>query len=35
MLFEEYPDGMYFDEFMQLSKEVTCELFFCIYDCFY
>ena len=32
-IFSEHPDGMYFDEFITLAKEVTSELYMCIYDC--
>lgn len=34
VLFKRYPEGnMYFDEFVALTKEVTSELFFGIFDC--
>ena len=36
VLFKEYgDDGMYFDEFQKLAKEVTSELFLCVYNCIY
>jgi len=35
VLFAEHTDGMYFDEFIRLAREVTSELFLCIYDCIY
>ena len=28
-------DDLYFDEFISLATNVTGELFYCIYDCFY
>ena len=34
-LFSEHHEGMYFDEFVNLAKEVTSELFLGIYDCVY
>ena len=35
-LFEDFDEGeIYFDEFMKLSRNITSELFFCIYDCIY
>ena len=34
VLFKRYPEGnMYFDEFVSLTKEVTSELFFGVFDC--
>jgi Ca2+-binding EF-hand superfamily protein len=30
-----YDGGIYFDEFVQLAKEVTSELFLCIFNCIY
>lgn len=35
LIFKHHPDGMYFDEYMTLAKEVTSDLFLCIYDCIY
>ena len=35
LIFKYHPDGMYFDEFIDLAKEVTSDLFLCIYDCIY
>lgn len=34
-IFELYPDGMYFDEFVEFAEEVSCEFVYCIYDSFY
>ena len=35
-LFSGFDDEeIYFDEFITLAKEVTSELFVCIYDCIY
>jgi len=31
----EHPDGLYFDEFMNLTENTTSDLFFSIYDCIY
>jgi len=36
VLFSGFDDEeIYFDEFVRLSKEVTSELFVCVYDCIY
>ena len=35
VLFSHYPDGIYFDEFVDIAKHVASDLFSCIYDCFY
>ena len=32
---DEYEDGIYFDEFMKLSYDVTGDLFYSVYHCFY
>jgi len=34
-LLQEFPDGLYFDEFFSLATDVTSELFLSIYDCLY
>lgn len=34
-VFELYPEGMYFDEFIEFAEEVSCEFVYCIYDSFY
>ena len=34
-IFKEYPDGMYFDEFVQFNEKVSSELFYPIFDCLY
>lgn len=33
MLFEPFPEGLYFDEFCALTEKVTSELFLAVYDC--
>lgn len=35
LIFKYHPYGMYFDEFIDLAKGVTSDLFLCIYDCVY
>ena len=32
---KEYPEGMYFDEYVSFSEKVTSELFYPIFDCLY
>jgi hypothetical protein len=34
-LFEDFPEGLYFDEFCALTERVTSELFAAVYDCIY
>lgn len=34
-IFELYPDGMYFDEFVEFAEEVSCEFVYCVFDSFY
>ena len=35
VIFSEYPDGIYFDEFVQLGENVTSELVYPVFDCLY
>jgi len=34
-LFQEFPDGLYFDEFVYLAKSITSELVYSIYHAVY
>jgi len=34
-IFSEYPEGMYFNEFCDLTTQVTSEFFVPIFDCFF
>ena len=34
-LFENFPDGIYFDEFYKICKGATCELYYNVYDHIY
>ena len=34
-IFSEYPDGMYFNEFEEFSREISSELVVAVFDCLY
>jgi len=34
-LFSQFPDGIFFNEFIKIALNSTSELFYCVYDSFY